>query len=512
MNRSFVSLLATALAGGLAAAATAQAPNCAKAPSVTVGSTPFACQSTWGNQLTQSNATTGSTTINKIGYFRFTPDTTARYFFGVCGATADSKMALGAACPTGPTVKWTVLGYNDDSCLLAPPSTFAWASRLNPTNTGLPLTATLNAGQTYYLGIGGFGSANVPTGNLTIEIEPPPFAPCASPINGGLGDTLVTTDSFGTGPSLNLSGFCSAGADSTLYKVHYVKFTAPYNGDFIANSCLQATDMRMAVLTVCGDPATTVACNDNHGSEGAGCPVSAAAVPFSATAGSVYYIAFGLGTPTALMPSQVVINVRDASIPLPTPCDPEFVMEGVVGVQQVLKPTQWWWPNLDLTGICNPGPFGDDLIYKPKYIRFTALANGTITVSNCTDTGANVDARIAAMTECGVAATTFVCDDDACTAGAAPYTSKIEFEGVAGTTYYFAVGGFGAATPGPYNVTIVAPEAPEIPGDLNGDGVVDAADLAIMLGAWGTAGPGDLNGDGVVDAADLAILLGNWTA
>jgi len=49
-----------------------------------------------------------------------------------------------------------------------------------------------------------------------------------------------------------------------------------------------------------------------------------------------------------------------------------------------------------------------------------------------------------------------------------------------------------------------------IPGDLNGDGVVNAADLAIMLGAWGTAGPGDLNSDGTVNAADLAILLGSW--
>lgn len=50
-----------------------------------------------------------------------------------------------------------------------------------------------------------------------------------------------------------------------------------------------------------------------------------------------------------------------------------------------------------------------------------------------------------------------------------------------------------------------------IVGDLNGDGVVDGTDLAILLGAWGTSGPGDLNGDGVVDGADLAILLGAWT-
>ena len=52
---------------------------------------------------------------------------------------------------------------------------------------------------------------------------------------------------------------------------------------------------------------------------------------------------------------------------------------------------------------------------------------------------------------------------------------------------------------------------PFVLGDLNCDGSVDAADLALLLGAWGTSGPGDLNGDGIVDAADLAILLGSWS-
>jgi hypothetical protein len=47
--------------------------------------------------------------------------------------------------------------------------------------------------------------------------------------------------------------------------------------------------------------------------------------------------------------------------------------------------------------------------------------------------------------------------------------------------------------------------------DLNGDARIDAADLAILLGNWGSAGAGDLDGDGVVGSADLAILLGGWS-
>ena len=50
--------------------------------------------------------------------------------------------------------------------------------------------------------------------------------------------------------------------------------------------------------------------------------------------------------------------------------------------------------------------------------------------------------------------------------------------------------------------------APGLPSDINGDGVVDTADLGILIGAFGSAGPvGDLNGDGAVDTADLGILI-----
>jgi len=47
--------------------------------------------------------------------------------------------------------------------------------------------------------------------------------------------------------------------------------------------------------------------------------------------------------------------------------------------------------------------------------------------------------------------------------------------------------------------------------DLNGDGVVDGADLGILLSNWGGKGVGDLNDDGIVDGADLGILLSAWS-
>lgn len=46
--------------------------------------------------------------------------------------------------------------------------------------------------------------------------------------------------------------------------------------------------------------------------------------------------------------------------------------------------------------------------------------------------------------------------------------------------------------------------------DLDCDGAVGASDVALLLGAWGSAGAADLDGDGTVGAGDLAALLGAW--
>jgi hypothetical protein len=58
------------------------------------------------------------------------------------------------------------------------------------------------------------------------------------------------------------------------------------------------------------------------------------------------------------------------------------------------------------------------------------------------------------------------------------------------------------------------PDACQCLPDLSGDGVVSAADLALILGFWGTDGSGvidaDLDDDGIVSASDLALVLGNW--
>ena len=54
-------------------------------------------------------------------------------------------------------------------------------------------------------------------------------------------------------------------------------------------------------------------------------------------------------------------------------------------------------------------------------------------------------------------------------------------------------------------------EAHQCTGDLDEDGTVDGADLAMLISQWNSSAQwADLNMDGVVNGADQAILLGNW--
>ena len=54
--------------------------------------------------------------------------------------------------------------------------------------------------------------------------------------------------------------------------------------------------------------------------------------------------------------------------------------------------------------------------------------------------------------------------------------------------------------------------APGCPADLDHNGIVDASDLAMLLGSWGPPLTPDLDlvPNGSIDAADLAVLLGAW--
>jgi subtilisin family serine protease len=98
-------------------------------------------------------------------------------------------------------------------------------------------------------------------------------------------------------------------------------------------------------------------------------------------------------------------------------------------------------------------------------------------------------------------------------ATASPLASPVDIESLVGSGIVSSAGATAFLTPG---------SIPTLPLDVAANGtvagapIIDGADLAAMLSAWGPVGLGrisyaDLDHSGVVDGGDLAALLSNWT-
>ncbi|MDP7519313.1 MAG: hypothetical protein QF438_04105, partial [Phycisphaerales bacterium] len=65
------------------------------------------------------------------------------------------------------------------------------------------------------------------------------------------------------------------------------------------------------------------------------------------------------------------------------------------------------------------------------------------------------------------------------------------------------------------NADLTAIHQQSLPGDVNGDGVVDTNDLLAVLAAWGPCESPcseDINNDGQVDVNDVLVLIAAWSA
>ena len=160
-------------------------PNCAAADTANFGSN---IVDTTGitSSLTVRASATGTSTIYRAKWLRFTPGVTGAYTVSACGAVGDTKIAIGASCP-GVGQTFDSIAYNDDACACTSGCGTAgnanWASRLDSTSVGIPLTQDLVAGQTYYIIVGGFGEATAPI-QADVVIDGPPPVDCPADLDG----------------------------------------------------------------------------------------------------------------------------------------------------------------------------------------------------------------------------------------------------------------------------------------------------------------------------------------
>jgi hypothetical protein len=187
-------------------------PDCAAAAAVAFGSSPFDNVATVGNQTVGTNATgTTTTIIYNAAWSKFTPAVTGAYTFSVCGSVNDTKMALSQVCPgAGSTL--ASIAYNDDNCACSSGCTGNYSSGLNTTNTGLPLTQDLVAGQTYHLVVGSYSATSgAVSGSLVIGGPEQPPASCLGDLNL---DGVVTGADLGL--MLGAWGACPGGTPGCL--------------------------------------------------------------------------------------------------------------------------------------------------------------------------------------------------------------------------------------------------------------------------------------------------------
>ena len=140
------------------------------------------------------------------------------------------------------------------------------------------------------------------------------------------------------------------------------------------------------------------------------------------------------------------------------------------------------------------------------WYRFVAPCTGTFEISTC---GADFDSRIDVFSSSkgcpGSSPTPYACGDDQCGDDAVATSLALE-----GQTLFIRVGSSDGST-GSGDLTIDCEGfEPPNPADLNGDGQVDAADIGLLVAAWGTPA-GDVNGDGTTDSADLGLVIAAWS-
>jgi len=431
--RNWTFICSAAAAAMTVGAAFAQ--DCATAPTAADGPNPFNTTASTVSVAMPAGGGCGAHTMYKCTFFTYTATNAGVHTFSLCGGSNwDTRIAVCNTC----TPADGVVACNDDSCGLQ-------------SNTA----ANLAAGQTVKIYVGGFGAANGGAGSLIVT------APagggggsggCANAVEMVVGDNAFTNTT--TLETIDLTGLCAMQFTQQIYNTNYYEFTPAESGAYRLSTCNTASfDTKIAVLNSCNLADGVAACND----DGSGCAAFTSLIPsVELTAGVAYKIAIGgYSATTPVGSGTLAITFLGGGGGSGCKSATE-VFEGDNAFD-----TSASFETIDLTGICDPGPYGDDLMYNSAWYNFTPAKSGVFTISTCNL--APFDTRLAVMTTCNPTDGVLACNDDGPTS-CANFTSRIdavELEG--GVTYKIAVGGYDAGSSGAGTLQI----APFVPCELD---------------------------------------------
>jgi hypothetical protein len=422
----------------------------------------------------------------KANYYKFTAPATRNYDVSTCAGSASTVLAVLDGCAAGSNV--ITCGT---SC-----------------GTGQSLTLSATAGSVYYVVVGSATATDLP--NPTAVQVTPWYDSCdTTNPSAGNGTTALAYNSTNA-TSLVVS---SSGCSFTIQRANYYKYTPSASGSYTINTCSSGANTRLAVLDGCDPLSSVLACNDDS------CGTSSSVTLDLFESIPVYIV---VGSPSSKLVLGPTVAVTVVPPPLPACVEAVSASFGANSFDNTASTTAQSVKN-SLAGTTSVN------INKAMWFKFVPATTGAYKIDLC---GASGDTMIAIGDVCPAVGGRFEAiafNDDACLVGGSTTSNLAScidatncgatgtFAGfplaqdlVAGTAYYICAGSYGAGTNITGTLTIDGPPQGN-PADLNGDGVVGAQDLAILLGAWGTSGPGDLDGDGIVGAGDLATLLGAWS-
>ncbi|MFO0874174.1 MAG: hypothetical protein U0575_09405 [Phycisphaerales bacterium] len=354
-------------------------------------------------------------------------------------------------------------------------------------SAGSLMSFPTTAGETYTIVFGGWGGA---TGDADMTISQAEISDtCADPIPISVGTTPFSTISA-TGLTELPEGCWSFGEPVIDNEIFFV-YQAPSTGEATVSLCDAVDyDSFIAAFTGSCDAPTFVACNDDS------CGMTSL-MSFPTTRGESYTIVVGgwggsTGSGTITI-SQTVANDTCA---------------GATPISAGVTPTSTIGATGDsvLPAGCEEG-YGLD-VFNDVFFTYEATATGVVTVATCSP-NTTFDTRLAVYSGSCDDLTLIACNDD--TGSECGIFSIATFQATCGERYIIQLGSYdGGAGLADLAVSQTGTCAAPCPADLNGNGLVGAEDLGILLGQWGASGNADLNGNGVVDAGDLGILLGTW--
>lgn len=161
----------------------------------------------------------------------------------------------------------------------------------------------------------------------------------------------------------------------------------------------------------------------------------------------------------------------------------------------------------DGTSTCSPFA----TLNKDVWFKYTPQTSGSVTISTC---GSAYDNYLSVHSGCpGTTANQVACNHGGC----GGVWASVTFNATAGQPYLVRVNGYGANQI-EFTLTLNGPvcQPPILPGDVNGDGLVNVGDLLAVINAWGACSPSnpcpaDLNADAVVNVLDLLLVINHWS-